>query len=137
MIGRVPFLLGLLLAGTGCSPVTDATGPACGAAMRVYQLYFGRAMADGGQVSDADWAGFREGVITPNLPAGYTLLDAEGAWASPRTGRTIAERTKLLIVALPDRPDSTAAVNRVRAAYQTQFRQQSVGLTAHPACGSF
>jgi len=138
MIGRAATAL-LVLALAGCAPPFGSEAPACGAGtpMRVYGLYFGRTIAGAGEVTDRDWDRFREAAITPNLPNGYTVLDAEGAWAAPGTGRTIHERTKMLIVALPSGPAGMAAIERVRTEYRTQFHQQQVGMTIQPACASF
>ena len=111
--------------------------PGQGDPMRVYTLFFGRSVAGQGDVDDNAWAGFVRRVVAPNLPEGFTVWDADGAWLSPRLGRTVFERSKVLVVALPERPASAAAVERVRDAYRTMFHQQSVGLTAAPACGSF
>ena len=41
--------------------------------------------------------------VTANLPNGYTVFDANGAWMNPITHRTIREATKMLLVALPAR----------------------------------
>lgn len=105
--------------------------------MRMYELYFGRAVPGNREVTDRDWSGFAEQVITANLPNGYTVLDATGAWMNPKTQRTIRETTKVLQVALPDTPDSLAAITRIRTAYQAQFQQQLVGMTTHVVCASF
>ena len=126
----------MLLAGlAGCAPAPIG-GPGC-SAMLVFDLFFGRSVPGGGTVDDVAWQGFQDQVITPNLPNGYTILDAHGAWMNPASHRTIQETTKVLIVALPDTQDSRTAVNRVREAYQTQFHQQLVGMTEQPGCGSF
>jgi hypothetical protein len=34
-------------------------------------------------------------------------------------------------------PESLAAINRIRTAYQIQFHQQLVGMTVGYACGTF
>jgi hypothetical protein len=75
--------------------------------------------------------------VTPAVPDGYTVLDGNGAWRSPTTGTTAREATKILLVALPDTPDSLAAINRIRAAYQTEFDQLLVGMTVEQACATF
>ena len=139
MTGRIWTLM-LLLTLIGCVPPPDpGARSSCdaGTSMPVYSLYFGRSVPGGGEVADRDWDGFRNSAITPNLPNGYTILDAEGAWAAPGTGRTTHERTKMLIVALQPGPAGLAAIERVRAAYRTQFHQQQVGMTIQPACASF
>ena len=128
-------LLALLLAGCTVEP-QPATCPS-GTPMRMYELYFGRSVPGNKEVTDRDWSGFTDQIITANLPNGYTVLDATGAWMNPKTQRTIREATKMLQAALPDTPDSLAAIARIRSAYQTQFQQQLVGMTTHTVCASF
>ncbi len=108
-----------------------------GVPMQIYQLYFGRNIKAGGFVSDSDWTTFRDTVITANLPDGYTVLDADGAWAGPGGHRTVSDPTKLLIVALPAGPNGVAAVTRIRLEYQHRFSQDLVGMTAQPGCALF
>lgn len=105
--------------------------------MIAYELFFGRAVTGRGDVTEREWTAFVEDTVTRDLPNGFTVFDARGAWFSPRVQRTIHEATKVILAALPDTPDSLAAVNRVRAAYQTRFNQQLVGMTAQPTCGTF
>ena len=105
--------------------------------MLVYDLFFGRAAANRGGVTDAEWQTFLEDTLTANLPDGYTVLDGYGAWMNPQTQATVRERSTVIRVAVPDTPDSTAAVNRIRTEYQRRFNQQLVGMIAIPACGSF
>jgi hypothetical protein len=105
--------------------------------MRVFDVYFGRAISGRGDVTEAEWSSFRDRSITPNLPDGYTVLDGTGAWLNPQTHTTITETTKILIAATPDTPASLAAIQRIRADYEAAFHQQSVGMTSHQACGSF
>ena len=80
---------------------------------------------------------FLDRTITANLPNGYTILDASGGWMNPVTHKTVKEPTKVLLVALPDVPDSLTAVNRIRTAYQIDFHQQLVGMTIQSGCGTF
>ena len=65
--------------------------------MLEYQLFFGR-----GSVADQAWAEFAADVVTPHLPDGFTVLDAEGQWMNPATHRISSERTKVIVVAVPD-----------------------------------
>lgn len=126
----------LLLIGCAAPPVA----PACLAnstLMRVFEVYFGRSIDGRGNVTDAEWNSFRTEVITFNLPDGYTVLDATGAWLDPKTHTTISEPTKILVAAMPDTLAATAAIERVRSAYQRKFKQNSVGMTTHLACSSF
>jgi hypothetical protein len=111
--------------------------PGAGHPMLVFNLYFGRSISGGGQVSDQEWRAFREQVISPALPDGYTVLDGEGSWMSPRSHTTISEATKILVVAMPDTARSQSTIDHVRAVWQHRFHQYVVGMTVYPACGSF
>jgi hypothetical protein len=127
------FLAILLLSGCGAAQCPAGTGQA----MRIYDLYFGRSVASRAEVSDGEWRTFRDEVITPALPDGYTVLDAEGAWMNPRSHTTISEATKILIVAMPETSDSLPVINRIRSAWQHRFHQYVVGMTVQTGCGSF
>jgi hypothetical protein len=105
--------------------------------MRIYDLYFGQPVSGKGEVKDTEWRAFRDAVITSALPDGYTVLDGQGAWMSPRSHTTISEATKILIVAMPDTDQSLDVINGIRSAWQHRFHQYVVGMTVHPGCGSF
>ena len=45
------------------------------------------------------------------LPDGFTVFDARGAWYSPRAGRTIHQDSKVLTVAAPATDAARAAVH--------------------------
>jgi hypothetical protein len=139
-----PFLLGLtcMFALSGCeAPQRPAEVGGCptgqSVPVAVFELFFGRSVPGGGEVSDQAWDDFLAQVVTPTLPNGYTVFDAVGAWRNPTSGRSVHERTKVLLVALPDASAGAAAVARIRSAYQVQFHQTLVGMIAAPACGSF
>ena len=124
----------LLLA--GCAR-HEAPSCSAGVPMQVYQLYFGRSIKTGGFVADSDWIAFRDSAITPNMPNGYTVVDADGAWAAPDGRRTVTDPTKVLIAAMPSGAGSLAAANRVRQEYQRRFSQDLVGMIVQPGCASF
>ena len=105
--------------------------------MQVFQLFFGKAIPGRADVTDREWRDFLDATVTANLPNGYTVHEGYGAWMNPVTHKTIREATTILTVALPDTPDSLAAVGRVRTDYQVRFHQQLVGMTVSPACGTF
>ena len=100
--------------------------------MLEYALFFGRA-----SVTDQEWAEFIAQVVTLHLPAGFTAYDADGQWMNPTTHRIGRERTKVIVVALPDTPAGDAAIAAIKDAYRTRFHQQSVGTTVDPVCGAF
>ena len=105
--------------------------------MDIYTLYFGLSVKDRAPVAEPEWRDFRNQVITPALPDGYTVLDGQGAWMNPRLQVTTAEKTKILVVAMPAAQASLDAVNRIRSAWQHRFHQYVVGMTVQPGCGSF
>lgn len=104
--------------------------------MQLVSLYFGRGIAGRPDLTDGEWRRFVDQVITPALPLGFTAFDAEGAWMGPSSRRTIHERSKVLIAALPA-GDGLAAVQHIRDGYQRAFHQMLVGMTVQPACGDF
>ena len=111
--------------------------PGLGPPVVVFTLFLGRAVPGREDVTDKEWTAFLDGTVTANLPNGYTILDASGGWMNPITRRTIKEQTKVLLVALPEVPESLTAINRIRRAYKSRFRQEVVGMTIEHACGSF
>ena len=116
----------------GCTPPPSPCARLGGVRMLEYQLFFGR-----GSVSDHAWTDFTAGVVTPHLPDGFTVVDADGQWMNPATHRIGSERTKVIVVAVPDTPASAAAIAAIKDAYRTQFHQQAVGTVIHPVCGAF
>jgi hypothetical protein len=125
---------GASMIASGCSQVPRPLPCARlgGAPMLEYHLYFGRA-----SVTDPAWAEFTADVITPQLPDGFTVLDANGQWMNPKTHRIVGEPTSVLVVALPDSAANDAAITAIKDAYRAQFHQQSVGTTVHAVCGAF
>jgi hypothetical protein len=128
-----PVLLAFFLSACGAPKCQSGAGQA----MQIYDLYFGRSVANRAEVSDKEWREFRDQVITAALPNGYTVLDGQGAWMNPRTRTTLSEPTKILEVALPDSPDTLGVINRIRSAWQHRFHQYVVGMTVQTGCGSF
>ncbi len=106
--------------------------------MIVHELFFGRTL-DGraSAVSDAEWNAFVAQVVTPNLPAGFTVLDGQGQWQNPATKEIVRDPTKILIVAAPSTRQTAGAIKTIRQAYERRFGQQSVGMISHAACGDF
>ena len=105
--------------------------------MLEYELFFGRGIAGRAPLTDQEWSTFAADVVTPHLPDGFTAFDADGQWMNPATHRIVAERSKILVVAVPDTEAARASIAAIRDAYRAQFHQQSVGMTVHPACGAF
>jgi hypothetical protein len=128
-----------MIAGLGGCAVQ--AGQSCargfGSPVEVFTLFLGKSIPGRGELTDSEWRAFLDTTVTVNLPNGYTLLDGNGGWMNPGTHQTVREGTKVLLVALPESPDSLTAVNRIRTAYQVKYQQQLVGMTVEHACGEF
>ena len=115
--------------------------PACAtghdAPMALATLYFGLGLPDGSEVDAASWQRFVATFVTPAFPDGLTVVDATGQWRDPATRRIMAERSKVVTIAVSASPNLARRLDAVREAYRSAFHQQSVGLTIAPVCASF
>ena len=127
----------LLVALSGCAQAPPACVAAGATPGTVAQMFFGRSVTGREPVTDAEWAAFAQGVITPRLPDGFTVLDGSGQWLNPKTGTIGRETTKILLVALPGKPGDSAALHDIGEAWKQQFHQQSVGLILTRGCAAF
>ena len=135
---RAVCLATMIASQAGCAAMPGVACPAgFGQPMQVFELFFGLAIAGRNDLTEKEWQAFMGDTVTANLPDGYTVMDASGAWMNPITHQTTREASRVIVVALPDSPDSLAAVNRIRTTYQVRFHQQLVGMTVTRACGSF
>ena len=98
------------------------------------QLFLGRDIPGRGPVTDDEWSGFVEGVITQHFPQGFTVFDADGQWQDQRTGSIGKERTKILIVSADDEPALYEKLSHVAQEYQRRFQQKSIRLITTATC---
>jgi hypothetical protein len=105
--------------------------------MLIAHLFFGRNIRDRAPLTKAEWDDFAARTITPNFPAGFTVMDGEGQWQNPATGKISREPTKILLVATPRSPDLAARFAAVIDAYKSRFHQQSVGVITSDSCAGF
>jgi prevent-host-death family protein len=84
--------------------------------------------------SPASPARFMAGQIA--VPDDFDRM-GEGQWRNPQTGHIARDPTKILLVADKRTPDLVRSLSTVIDAYETQFRQQSVGLTTRDSCAVF
>jgi hypothetical protein len=129
VFGFVPVVLTLVLTlgtvGCGGAPqrTKSATAPTSPSWL-VDRLYFGSAMAAGGEVSEADWKMFLREVVTPRFPDGLTTWRANGQWRSNNV--IVSEGSFVLELAHPSSPETERAVQEIRAEYKRRFKQESV-----------
>ncbi|MBD2054774.1 DUF3574 domain-containing protein [Oculatella sp. FACHB-28] len=93
-------------------------------------LFFGRNIPDGGEVSEAQFETFLDEVITPRFPAGLTVFEAEGQFQDS-TGTIIEEQSKVVRLLLDDTVENEAAIDEIINAYIQRFNQESVLLAVN------
>ncbi len=122
--------MGLLPTGAGAQSIT------CWAPLKPaleVDLFFGGDAGNGRAVSEADWAAFIAEEVTPRFPDGLSVIDVAGQYREP-SGRTVQEKTKLIVVVVFDAPAHTPRVQAVIDAYKRRHNQNSVFHTEHAVC---
>jgi len=126
-------------AGLSWSTLSRASAFSCrGAAqaMARVELLFGRARRDALPVSDAEWADFLDGEVTPRFPAGFTVLSGPGQWRSS-DGAVAREDAHVLLIWHEARDSADAKIEAIRLAYRQKFDQESVMRVDGMSCVSF
>ena len=88
-------------------------------------LFFGRNIPTGGQVSEEQFQTFVDRSITPRFPAGLTIFDANGQFQD-NTGTVIEEPSKVVRLLLEDTVENELALDGIIRDYIQQFNQESV-----------
>ncbi|MBD2105488.1 DUF3574 domain-containing protein [Nodosilinea sp. FACHB-13] len=88
-------------------------------------LYFGRNIAEGGEVSEAEFQQFLDQEITPRFPDGLTVYDADGQFLSS-TNALVKEPSKIVSLIFEDTVENEAAIDQIIQAYKQEFDQESV-----------
>ena len=138
-----------LVGSLGCAAQTPAPAPAPVAAAASAArcdpgdsalvrdvIYLGRNRPDGGVVSDAEWRGFLDSVVTPRFPDGLTVVEARGQWRG-RGGTVEREQAEVLTLFHPDDAVSRRAVDELAAEYKRRFGQEAVLRERVAACTRF
>jgi hypothetical protein len=130
-------LLAALLALGACTPpAVQTAAPACTAPLKPameIDLYFGRNLDKGRQVSEAEWAAFLDEEVTPRFPDGLSVLDVRGQYRMSDS-HIERERSKLLVVVVFDAPTHMPKVLAIVDAYKTRHGQQSVFRVERTVC---
>ena len=111
----------LLFALTAC--VTS--GPPTGEAAIADRLLFGRAIPDGGNVSQEEWDAFVAEVVTPRFPDGLSIWSGQGQWRDAR-GNVVREEMFAIEILHPGTPKDNAAIGEIATEYKRRFRQEAV-----------
>ena len=139
---RSLLVLFVCLAGAACSrpaAVGPTPAPACaiGDTALVRDLvYFGRNRPDGGTVSDAEWLGFVDSVVTPQFPNGFTVIEGTGQWKG-QSGAVERERSAIITFLHTGSALDRDRVAEVAGEYKRRFHQEAVLRERTPACARF
>jgi hypothetical protein len=87
-------------------------------------------------VSDAEWLGFLDSVVTPSFPDGFTVVDGTGQWKG-RSGAVERERSAIVTFLHTGSPADRERVAQVAAEYKRRFHQEAVLRERSPACARF
>ncbi|MEH2252560.1 MAG: DUF3574 domain-containing protein [Nostoc sp.] len=88
-------------------------------------LYFGRDIPGGGEVSDNDFQTFLNNVVTPVFPDGLTVFDANGQYLDS-THTIIKEKSKSISLFFNDTQQNKNSIYDIISKYTQQFNQESV-----------
>jgi len=117
-------ILSLLLGDCTRAPVTAAS-PAGWESGVADRLVFGRDITTGGTVSDSAWHVFLTEVVTPRLPAGFSVVNHEGQWRDP-AGVIWREQGYVLEVEYPKGSEPPRALEEIAMEYIRRFHQEAV-----------
>jgi hypothetical protein len=99
-------------------------------------IYFGRNRPDGGTVSDGEWQGFLDEVVTPKFPTGLTVVEAAGQWRG-QSGVVEQERSEIVTLFHAGDVAARQAVAAVASEYKRRFRQEAVLRERSSTCARF
>jgi hypothetical protein len=120
------------------SCTAQAQGLACRggeSAMVTAELLFGRNIGGRLGVTERRWSDFLAREVTPRFPDGLTVIDGAGQWRGKRG--LVRERSKLVLIVMPDDDAAREKIAAIVAGYKRRFRQDSVGVLTRPVCAAF
>jgi hypothetical protein len=89
------------------------------------RLYFGRAIAGGGQVSEKEWSTFLAEVVTPRFPDGFTTWPVQGQWRE-KSGTIVQEPAFVFEIVHGADAATVDGIKSIVAEYKRRFRQDAV-----------
>jgi Protein of unknown function (DUF3574) len=100
------------------------------------ELFFGRNSPTG-EISEQDFAGFLDTVVTPLFPDGLTVIDGNGQFRASAGSAVEKEKAKVLILLYRFDKNASDKIEEIRSLYKSRFNQQSVLRVDEPVCASF
>lgn len=110
-----------------CSGCSGLTGPAGDPGWVASEIYMGRNIPGGGEVSEEQFSDFLATQVTPAFPAGLTVHDAYGQMQDS-SQQIIKQKTKVLLLVHEDSAACSDAVKKVILAYRSRFGNPQVML---------
>jgi hypothetical protein len=127
-----PFFLAIVLLQLASCQMVDRGGVQDRQAIRRNawirtDLYFGLTRRDSSVISDADFQGFMDQVVTPDFPDGLTVTAASGQYLDSK-GALHREPARVLTVLYPEKDAETCnqKIENITAVYCRNFDQESV-----------
>ena len=136
---RIPLAILTLVAllVTGCVSIDIDRTPGCSGEIWLEStLYLGRTM-NRATISEEAWQSFVETDVTLRFPDGFTFLNGHGAWRNAKSGKTMYEKSTLLIILHPDTIEKSEKITEVAEAYRTTFNQEAVLNSNKQVCVEF
>lgn len=128
----------LLVACVGV-PAPEPILSACrvGDALVETQLFFGMSKPKGGMVSAKAFDAFVTREVAPRFPEGFTVIDGAGFWRDGTSGRTISEKSKVIVRLHGGDAAADQAISGIVQSYKTTFEQEAVLRIDRPVCAKF
>ena len=91
------------------------------------EIYFGRNIPTGGEISEQQFAEFLSYEVTPLFPAGMTVYDAYGQMQSSNR-EIVKQKTKVVVLVHKNSKTDDDAINKIIAAYRSKFGNPQIML---------
>lgn len=101
-------------------------------------LYFGTAIGNPpvAEVSETQWQGFVDDVLSQHFADGLTVIPAAGQW-KPAAGVPVRERSHVLSLVHSSSPEIESSISAAIDHYKRTFDQATVLRVRSPACVAF
>jgi len=95
------------------------------------EIYCGREIPSGGEVSESEFADFLDEVVTAEFPLGLTVFDAYGQMEDS-SGSIVKQQTKVILLVHEDNEANATKIQTVIDAYRSRFGNPQVMKISSP-----
>ncbi|ELR18597.1 uncharacterized protein ACA1_155540 [Acanthamoeba castellanii str. Neff] len=105
------------------------------------EVFFGLDVKCGGgglagvatQIADREFEAFLDREVTPRFPQGFSVMDVPlGQWYSPARRAITKERSKMMLLLMPDTRENDRKLRAIAHSYTTTFHQETVMISKSP-----